>query len=204
MHGCLLCVPVEMWMIFEMHEQSDATPPMYPSPKMVQMHEQEMKSLNLVVGNGIRKHWPFVGSLRPWSESHDSRIFTVPLVTGLVKSQHTSLKPSRPKAGPQQHRQMQRCFFFPSSFSLCSLQPWITRKSTRAWGDVRVCLCEFVTVRVYVCVCAHESRKKRESETYEGRHRLSAGPMNFRPIYLMNEPLEGIHPQTVPCELYNK
>ena len=110
----VLCVCMDAcWMIFAVHEQSDATPPMYPSPKMGQMHEQEMKSLNLVVGNGIRKHWPFVGSLRPWSESHDSQIFTVPLVTGLVKSQHTSLKPSRPKAGPQQHRQMQRCFFPP-------------------------------------------------------------------------------------------
>lgn len=93
---CLLCVPVEMWMIIAVCEQSDATPPMYPSPKMGRMHEQEMKSLNLVVGNGIRKHWPFAGSFRPQCESHDSRIFTVPPVTGLVKSQHTSLKPSRP------------------------------------------------------------------------------------------------------------
>lgn len=52
-------------------------------------------------------------------------------------------------------------------------------------------------VYVSVCLCvAHKSI--RESETYKGRRRLSAGPMNFRPIYLMNEPLEGIHPQTVP------
>lgn len=133
MHACLLCV--EMWMIIAVYEQSDATPPMYPSPKMGQMHEREMKSLNLVVGNGIRKHWPFVGSLRPWSESHDSQIFTVPPVTGLVKSQHTSLKPSRPKAGLQLHRQMQRCFFFffpLPLFSLSLLQPRMTRKNTRA------------------------------------------------------------------------
>lgn len=103
---------VETWMTIAVHEQCDATQPMYPSPKMGQMHEQEMKSLNLVVGNGIRKHWPFVASLRPISESHDSRIFTVPPVTGLVKSQHTSLKPRRPAAGLQLRRQMQRCFFF--------------------------------------------------------------------------------------------
>lgn len=107
----VLWVLVQMWITIVVYEQSDATPLMYPSPKMGQMHEQEMKSLNLVVGNGIRKRWPFAGSLRPWSESHDSRIFTVPLVTGLVKSQHTPLKPSRPQAGLQLLRHMKRCFF---------------------------------------------------------------------------------------------
>lgn len=91
-----VCVPIEIWLIIAVHWQSYAIPPTYPSPKKGQMHEQEMMSLNLVVGNGIRKHWPFVGSLRPQCESHDSRIFTVPPVTGLVKSQHTSLKSSGP------------------------------------------------------------------------------------------------------------
>lgn len=55
-------------------------------------------------------------------------------------------------------------------------------------------VCVYVAVRV--SVIAYKSR--RESEAYKGRHRLSAGRMNFRLIYLMNEPLEGIHPQTVP------
>lgn len=56
MHGSLLGVLVEIGIIIAVFEQRDATPPMYPSPKMGQTHEQEMKSLNLVVGNGIRKH----------------------------------------------------------------------------------------------------------------------------------------------------
>lgn len=96
--ACFLCVLPEMYveMTVAVSAQNDAATQMYPSPKMGETHEQEMKSLNLVVGNGIRKHWPFVGSLRPLNESHDSWIFTVPLVTGLVKSQHTSLKPRRP------------------------------------------------------------------------------------------------------------
>lgn len=55
---------------------------------------------------------------------------------------------------------------------------------------------------VCVSVFVHKSRikreKEREGETYKGKHRLSAGPMNFRPMYVMNEPLEGIYPQTVP------
>lgn len=51
-----VCVFVWCSLITAVYEQSDATPPMYPSPKMGRMHEQEMKSLNLVVGNGIRKH----------------------------------------------------------------------------------------------------------------------------------------------------
>lgn len=53
-YACMLAV--HMRITIAVCAQSDATPPMYPSPKMGQMHEQEMKSLNLVVGNGIRKH----------------------------------------------------------------------------------------------------------------------------------------------------
>lgn len=146
-----VCVPVEMRKISTMHEQCDATPPMYPSPKMGQMHEQEMKSLHLVVGNGIRKHWPFVGSLRPQCESHDSQIFTVPPVTGLVKSQHTSPKPSRPQAGLQPHRQMQRCFF--------PLLAWVScnpKQHGTARADVRVC-----TVRTCVWLRLHVREGKR-------------------------------------------
>lgn len=54
---------------------------------------------------------------------------------------------------------------------------------------------------MFVCVCdglCSHIKSRRERETYKGRHKLSAGLMNFRPIYLVNEPLEGIHPQTVP------
>lgn len=106
MHACAcmcvcvcLALAVFSWRNVNDHGRAwaaDATPPMYPSPEIGQTHEQKMKSLNLVVGNGIRKHWPFVASLRPQCESHDSRIFTVPPVTGPVKSQHTSLQHSRP------------------------------------------------------------------------------------------------------------
>lgn len=147
-------------------QRSDATPPMYPSLQMGRMHEQEMKSLNLVVGNGIRKHWPFIGSFRPWCESHDSQIFTVPPVSGLVKSQHTSLKPSRPRAGLQQHRRMQRCFFF-SFFSLSFLQPWITPRNTRAWRDMRtwgrISYCSFENIGTIKLV--REWGKQKEMHT---------------------------------------
>ena len=51
-----LCVLIQVGLIIAVYKQIDATPSMYLSPKMGQMHEQEMKSLNLVVGNGIRKH----------------------------------------------------------------------------------------------------------------------------------------------------
>lgn len=57
-------------------------------------------------------------------------------------------------------------------------------------------------MRVSVClrqvVCLHIKAGERERVRRKGRHRLSAGEMNLRPIYLMNEPLEGIHPQAVP------
>lgn len=112
---------------------------------MGHMHEREMKSLHLVVGNGIRKRWPFVGSLRPHCESHDSRIFTVPPVTGLVKSQHTSLRPSRPWAGLRPHSVMQRCFFSlfqprcPATPSNMEAHGGI--RGTCAYGSVRLCLC---------------------------------------------------------------
>lgn len=72
----------------------------------------EMKSLNLDVGNGISKHWPFCASWGLQRESHDSRIFTVPPVSGPVKSQRTWLKPARLQAGLEPHRQTQRWFFF--------------------------------------------------------------------------------------------
>lgn len=56
--ACFLCVLPEMYveMIVVVSAQNDAATQMYPSLKMGEMHEQEMKSLNLVVGNGIRKH----------------------------------------------------------------------------------------------------------------------------------------------------
>ena len=53
-----------------------------------------------------------------------------------------------------------------------------------------------VRKRALVSVFAHKGG--RESGPDKGKRRLSAGPMNFRPIYLMNESLEGFHPQTVP------
>lgn len=132
-HVCALevytCVRLKYkWTIWA-HKEGDATPPVYPSPRNGQMRDQEMKSFHLVVGNGIRKRWPFVGSFRPQSESHDSQIFTVALVTGLVKSQHTSLLPKRPKARPRPCRLMHRWAFFSSSVHPSSLHSCIKRQN---------------------------------------------------------------------------
>lgn len=106
----------------------------------------------------------FLRFLEAKRESRDSRIFTVPPVTGPVKSQHTSLQPARLQAGLQPQRQSQRCCFRSVP------QPRITQRSTSA----------HVSAPPF-------ARTGRETEVCKSGQRPSAGAKILRTINVLKE-----------------